>query len=68
MSYEMVDRFLRNNLDDNDYLDYSAALDEALKQAKREVLVEAINCFSKGYWNDAGDVINELRRMAEKLK
>ena len=28
MSYEMIDRFLRNNLDDEHYAEYSAALDE----------------------------------------
>ena len=28
MSYDMIDRFLRNNLDDDDYAEYSAALDE----------------------------------------
>jgi len=27
MSYDMIDRFLRNNLDDADYAEYSAALD-----------------------------------------
>jgi hypothetical protein len=27
MSYEMLDEFLRNNLDDDDYAEYSAALD-----------------------------------------
>jgi hypothetical protein len=28
MSYDMIDRFLRNNLDDDDYAEYLAALDE----------------------------------------
>lgn len=28
MSYDMIDRFLRNNLDDDDYAEYSAALDD----------------------------------------
>ena len=28
MSYDMIDRFLRNNLDDDNYAEYSAALDE----------------------------------------
>lgn len=27
MSYEIIDRFLRNSLDDDDYAEYSAALD-----------------------------------------
>jgi hypothetical protein len=28
MSYDMIDRFLRNNLYDDDYKEYSEALDE----------------------------------------
>ena len=28
MSYDMIDRFLRNNLGDDDYAEFSAALDE----------------------------------------
>ena len=28
MSYDMIDRFLRNNLDDDDYAKYSLALDQ----------------------------------------
>ena len=28
MSYDLIERFLRNNLDDDDYKEYSAALDE----------------------------------------
>jgi hypothetical protein len=28
MSYDMIDRFLRNNLDDDDYAEYSLALDQ----------------------------------------
>jgi len=29
--YEMIDSFLRNNLNDDDYEEYSAALDELVK-------------------------------------
>ena len=28
--YEMIDRYLRNNLDDDDYAEYSAALDSVM--------------------------------------
>ena len=31
-SYDKIDRFLRNNLDDADYAEYSAALDSVLAQ------------------------------------
>ena len=30
MSYDLIDRFLRNNLDDDDYKEYLAALDELM--------------------------------------
>ncbi len=40
MSYEMIDRYLRNNLHDDDYADYSAALD-AVAAGKKTPLTEA---------------------------
>ena len=33
MSYDMIDRYLRNNLHDDDYAEYSAALDAAIEFA-----------------------------------
>ena len=36
MSYDMIDRFLRNNLGDDDYAEYSAALDSLCAPSKRE--------------------------------
>jgi hypothetical protein len=37
MSYDMIDRFLRNNLGDDDYAEYSAALDSlCTPQPKQE--------------------------------
>lgn len=35
MSYDMIDRFLRNNLDDDNYAQYSAALDELCTPPQR---------------------------------
>ena len=35
MSYEMIDRFLRNNLDDDDYAKYSLALDQVASPPQR---------------------------------
>ena len=32
-AYDKIDRFLRNNLDDNDYAEYSEALDEIARPA-----------------------------------
>jgi hypothetical protein len=37
MSYDMIDRFLRNNLGDDDYAEYSAALDELVAPPKQDV-------------------------------
>ena len=33
MSYDMIDRFLRNNLHDEDYAEFSAALDAVIADA-----------------------------------
>jgi hypothetical protein len=44
----------------------STALDEAIKQAKREVLLEAEGKF--WCYDNVNDVQSELRRMAEELK
>ena len=35
MSYDMIDRFLRNKLDDDDYAEYSAALDSLCAPQQR---------------------------------
>ena len=35
MSYDMIDRYLRNNLHDDDYAEYSAALDAVAEDAAR---------------------------------
>ena len=35
MSYDMIDRYLRNNLHDDDYAGYSAALDAVATNAKK---------------------------------
>ena len=35
MSYDMIDRFLRNNLDDDDYAKYSLALDQVASPPQR---------------------------------
>jgi len=40
MSYEMIDRFLRNNLCDDDYAEYSNALEALYKEARREALLD----------------------------
>jgi hypothetical protein len=40
MSYDMIDRFLRNNLGDDDYAYYSAALDVAIHEATPAVKID----------------------------
>jgi hypothetical protein len=42
MSYDMIDRFLRNNLGDDDYAEYSAALDELCTQPRQPLTDEQI--------------------------
>ena len=46
-----------------------AEMNEAIRQAKREALLEAINEWEKPYGlTDGSPFIERLRRMAEKLK
>ena len=42
MSYEMIDRFLRNNLDDEDYAEYSAALDSICAPPAPDVVAQLV--------------------------
>jgi hypothetical protein len=51
MSYEMIDRFLRNNLGDDDYAEYSAALDSLCTPQQRKPLTDEQkkNIFLKFY-------------------
>ncbi len=39
-AYDMIDRFLRNNLDDHYYAEYSAALDRVAAPPQRQPLTE----------------------------
>ena len=41
-AYEMIDRFLRNNLDDDDYAEYSEALDAIYAPSKSEPVQEPV--------------------------
>jgi hypothetical protein len=43
-AYDLIDRFLRNNLDDTDYAEYSAALDTVLAStaAKADLTEEGL--------------------------
>jgi hypothetical protein len=43
MSYELIDRFLRNNLGDNDYAEYSEALDSICPREWQGLTDEEIN-------------------------
>ena len=40
MSYDMIDRFLRNNLSDDDYAEYSSALDSLCTPQQRKPLTD----------------------------
>ena len=53
MSYDMIDRFLRNNLNDDDYAEYSAALDElCTPPAQRKPLTD--EAIATVYWGATG--------------
>lgn len=43
MSYELIDRFLRNNLGDDDYAEYSEALDSICPREWQGLTDEGIN-------------------------
>jgi hypothetical protein len=47
-SYDMVDRFLRNNLYDDDYESYSSALDEVAAGAQSPTALELMKSYSDG--------------------
>ena len=56
MSYDMIDRFLRNNLGDDDYAEYSAALDSLCAPPQRQPLtdeqIEFLNfLYGAGEWD-----------------
>ena len=48
MSYDMIDRYLRNNLHDDDYAEYSAALD-ALAVVRKPLTDEQIEAIWKAH-------------------
>ena len=54
MSYDMIDRYLRNNLHDDDYAEYSAALD-AVIAAERERCITAVEAVPPHRWVDGSD-------------
>lgn len=53
MSYEMIDRFLRNNLDDEDYAEYSAALDSICAPSAPDVVKQLVEAL-ESLLNDVG--------------
>ena len=47
MSYDMIDRYLRNNLHDDDYAEYSAALDAVAEDAARVARLDEARHWAK---------------------
>lgn len=50
-SYDMLDRYLRNNLYDDDYESYSEALDEVARGVAPEITAEYVPCYSPSIAN-----------------
>ena len=73
MNYEMIDRFLRNNLGDDDYAEYSAALDSLCTPSKVEQ--ESVELLKKQikFLKEKIDVlqsawdVHDLERQMQKL-
>ena len=66
MSNDLIERFLRNNLDDDDYKEYSVALDELCTPKRLWVGLtgeEIINmsCGDLHYAALIGDVVRKLK-------
>jgi hypothetical protein len=61
MSYDMIDRFLRNNLGDDNYAEYSAALDSLCTPQRKPLTDEQREEIAKGWrgrnWT-VGDIID----------
>ena len=62
MSYDMIDRFLRNNLDDDDYAEYSLALDQVASPLQRTWvgLTDDERLFLHGHDSELNDLISVI--------
>ena len=63
MSYDMIDRFLRNNLGDDDYAEYSAALDSLVQPAQPQPTdprITALEARCKDYGEALNSVISAM--------
>jgi hypothetical protein len=65
MTYDMIDRFLRNNLGDDDYAKYSDALDEIASPPKRPWVGLTDE---EASWCQAPSTIQTWKRIEAKLK
>lgn len=60
MTYDMIDRFLRNNLSDDDYEEYSSALN-SIANPPKEIRERQLECVIL-------DLKNEIKEMRESAK
>jgi hypothetical protein len=76
MSYDLIERFLRNNLDDDDYKEYSAALDELCTPkpcqtcealARTVMLDQTSHDQFKPDWDTQAVLVEEQQRMAKRI-
>ena len=73
-AYDMIDRYLRNNLDDDDYTTYSQALDELSFGGQSSPEEGFLGCpvayqynYPDGYWRcNHGEEMNGMRPTASR--
>lgn len=67
-SYDMIDRYLRNNLDDDDYAEYSAALDSISSPPISQQLQPAAQLRLEAALERAGAAESVLRRLVDECE
>jgi hypothetical protein len=70
-SYEMIDRYLRNNLGDDDYAEYSEALDDVVGSSKSDEFIRVPVAYqyeyADGYWRcNFGEEVNGMKPKASR--
>lgn len=67
MSYDLIDRFLRNNLDDVDYAEYSEALDVLCTPQRQPLTDEEIMEIWEPHYSDPWRDYQDFAEVVEEL-